>query len=157
MNQIILDSNSLIDITKPQWKIFSHNLFTKMNQIILDLNNLIDIKTSIIALFLNVPGWKFVLCSIAFVAELPFLHLHFRPGFVSHVVPQNPDDVIVNKPMSEPVIPNHIGSTRKVFGDSTCNLLRNQSLTFALAYQIIVKHFLLFHGGGQEGEVKLDC
>jgi hypothetical protein len=115
-----------------------------MNQIILDLNNLIDINTSIIALFLNVPGWKFVLCSIAFVAELPFLQLHFRPGFISHVVPQNPDDVIVNKPIIEPVIPNHIGSARKVFGDSTCNLLRSKFLTFALAYQIIVKLFRFF-------------
>jgi hypothetical protein len=85
-----------------------------MNQIILDLNILIDInRLKAIALFLNVPGWKFILCSIAFVAEFPLIQWHFRPRFISNVVPQNPIDVIVNKPMIEPVIPNYIGSTRK--------------------------------------------
>jgi hypothetical protein len=75
----------------------------------LDLNNLIDInRLKSIALFLNVPGWKFVLCSIAFVAEFPLIQWHFRPGFISNVVPQNPDDVIVNKPIIEPVISNYM-------------------------------------------------
>ncbi len=108
-----------------------------MNQIILDLNNLIDINRLMsIALFLNVTGWKFVLYSIAFVAEFPLIHRHFRPGVISHVVPQNPDDVIVNKPMIEPVIPNYIWSTRKVFANNRCDLLCGQFLTVAAVYQI---------------------
>ena len=74
----------------------------------LDLNNLIDInRLKSIALFLNIPGWKFVPYSIAFVADFPLIQWHFRPGFISNVVPQNPDDVIVNKPIIEPVIPKY--------------------------------------------------
>jgi hypothetical protein len=116
-----------------------------MNQIILDLNSLIDINRLMSkALFLNVPGWKFILCSIAFVAEFPLIHRHFRLGFISHVVPQNPDDVIVNKPMIEPVIPNYIGSTRKVFANNTCDLLCSQFLTVAAVYQKSVKLFHFF-------------
>jgi hypothetical protein len=46
--------------------------------------------------------------------------------------------------MIEPVIPNHIGSTRKVFANNTCDLLRGQFLTFALAYQMIVELFHFF-------------
>jgi hypothetical protein len=128
-----------------------------MNQNILDWNNLIDINRLIIALFLNVPGWEFVLCSIAFVAEFPLIHRHFRPGFISNVVPQNPDDVIVNKPMIGPVIPNYVGSTRKLLANSTCDLLCSQILAVAFVYQISVKLFHFFHGDGQEGEVQLDC
>jgi hypothetical protein len=116
-----------------------------MNQIILDLNNLIDInRLKSIALFLNVPVWKFVLCSIAFVAEFPLIQWHFRPGFISNVVPQNLDDVIVNKPMIEPSIPNYIRSTRKVLANSTCDLLCSRILTVAFVYQISVKLFHFF-------------
>ncbi len=127
-----------------------------MNQTILDWNNLIDINRLIIALFLNVPGWKFVLYN-SLCSRVPFDSPALQTRIYIQCGTSNPDDVIINKPMIEPVIPNYVGSTRKVVANSMCDLLCSQILTVAFVYQISVKLFHFFHGDGQEGEVQLDC